>query len=330
MIMKKITKPFISMPKHPLSSATGLPPPPPPPPPLKFDIIIAQVYGPTADIYKDIFAISPTASENELTEAYLRIRNQTQAKLDMLSNSGSSKSILNKKERDKAKQKKLLVKQISAIYGAYHLLIDVEKRKEYDKSIGLKEQSSEDTSVHRVDLNIRMKQYLKGKQNGAKGRICFEDYDIISTKETQIKKVQFSLQPLGSSSPEEYKKVPIVSPAGVAEFDYSLFDPPDLTRKNSPGDAISPIARLRLNKEQKDDQDDSLADVFASYLKLNNFIPIHQIEQDERTDVSDSCTIGEDEWSSEGLEFSCFTEEVIATAAYLVDGLCQQSKSLAR
>eukprot|EP00985_Skeletonema_marinoi_P021130 scaffold12820_cov154-Skeletonema_marinoi.AAC.2 len=114
-------------------------PPPPPPPPLKFDIIIAQVYGPTTNIYKDIFQVAPTASQHELKEAYLRTRNETQAKLAKLSNN-NRKSILKSKERNKAKQKKHLVMQMNAISEAYQIVIDEQKKKEYDASIGVKEQ----------------------------------------------------------------------------------------------------------------------------------------------------------------------------------------------
>jgi hypothetical protein len=57
-------------------------------------------------------------------------------------------------------------------------------------------------------------------------------------------------------------------------------------------DKISPIARLRRDNEQVN-KDDTLVDVFASYLNLNNFIDLK--DDDERSARSEE----EDEYSTE-------------------------------
>jgi curved DNA-binding protein CbpA len=376
--MKKITKSFIrSKPKYPLGDLSP-PSPPPPPPPLKFDVIIAQVYGPSANIYKDIFAVSPTASQEELKDAYLRIRNQTHAKLSLSNDSSSgSKSLFKAKDRNKkANQRKNLYMQLNAISEAYQIVIDVQKKKEYDKSIiGLKDQVSEVlsvnadefpgdeqhnsgidvTSAHHVDLNSRMNDYLKDKhtdercgfpgggdeqdisainvmsahhadllksrmeeylkeKQGSERRIGPENSDFVTTKEDKANhKVQFALQSLGAPSPEEVKKAVAITPDEKA----------------------SPIARVRQNEEQRDDQEDTLS-VFASYLNLKTFDIFTDIsnEDDERTNFTDAFTVeGEDGWSSDGtvktshcynaLGIVDFVEEVMAKASNIADGLCQ-------
>ena len=367
--MKNFVKPFISPSKfiYPSPHKKGPPPsPPPPPPPLKFDIIIAQVYGPAANIYKDIFEVSPTASQHELKEAYLRKSNEIQVKLVKLSNN-NRKSILTSKERTIAKKKKLLLTQLTAISEAYQIVVDEQKKKEYDTSIGLKEHISEisfdcnagefpgdeqqnkaveiTSSVHNVDLNSRMKEYLKDKQTDADDwRVGTDDYDVITTKENSDnkdgitteanpkKKVQFTLESLGApsppSSPEDVKKVSMVSPTGVTGFDNALSGSQDVTKTDSPGDTITPILRVRQDKEQ-------LADVFASYLNLNNFINAKEYDDDEKMNNSDTFTVEEDDWSSDGTVkvshcqsdlsngFCVFAEEVMSKASFIADGLCQ-------
>ncbi|KAK1745563.1 hypothetical protein QTG54_003487 [Skeletonema marinoi] len=363
-------------------------PPPPPPPPLKFDIIIAQVYGPTANIYKDIFQVAPTASQHELKEAYLRTRNETQAKLAKLSNNNNRKSILKSKERNKAKQKKHLVMQMNAISEAYQIVIDEQKKKEYDASIGEKEQVSEvsfdgnagefpgdeqqnkaievvtpapdlksrmkeyikdktttddrveevTSTTHHVDLNSRMKEYLESKQevtsahhvdSNSRMKEYEDDYDVITTKEDPNEKV-FTLESLGApsppTSPEDAKKnLPMVSPTGVLDFHKSLSDQPGVTKNEGPDDMISPIARVRQDKEQ-------LADVFASYQNLKNFINGTECKDDEKTNHDDSDSVGEGDFSSDGtvkvshcqgaLGIADFAEEVMTQASNLADGFC--------
>mmetsp|Transcript_14019 Transcript_14019/g.19914 ORF Transcript_14019/g.19914 Transcript_14019/m.19914 type:complete len:348 (-) Transcript_14019:8-1051(-) len=347
--MKKFVSPFspskkfFKCPSHKNGPEATETPLPPPPPPLKFDIIIAQVYGPTANIYKDIFEVSPTASQHELKEAYLLKRKQTQAKFTKISNSNRN-SILKSKERHNAKQKKQLVMQMNAISEAYQIVVDEQKKNEYDASMGLQEQISdvsfdrhagefpgdeqqnggiEVTSAtvhHYVDLNSRMKEYLKGKQTDDR-RIGVDLYDDVKTKENRNKKVQFTLESLGApsppTSPEDEKKWRVVSPTGVAAFD----------EHNSPDDLIFPTARVREDKEQ-------LLDVFASYLNLNNFIDAKKCDDEDRMNITDSYSYPDD-WSSEGtVKVShChqrepgifdFAEEVMSIASTIItDGLCQ-------
>lgn len=370
-------KPFTSPSKFKYPSPAhkkGPPPsPPPPPPPLKFDITIAQVYGPAANIYNDIFEVSPTASQHELKEVYLRKRNEAQVKLAKLSNNHNRKSILKSKERTNAKKKKLLLMQINAISEAYQIVVDEQKKKEYDASIGLKEQTSEISfdcnagefpgdeqqnkaievsPVHKnIDLNSRMKEYLKEKQTDAtvERLIGTYDYDIIpptkenankqdiiSTKENHRKQVQFTLESLGSPSPpttpEDVKKVPMVSPTGVTGFDNALSGSQEDTKSNSPDDdTISPILRVRQDKEQ-------LSDVLASYLNnLNNVIAARESDDEDKFNTSDTLTVEEqdDVWSSDGTvkvshcqnEFNMgicvFAEEIMSKASFIADGLCQ-------
>eukprot|EP00574_Skeletonema_japonicum_P003853 CAMPEP_0201723324 /NCGR_PEP_ID=MMETSP0593-20130828/7414_1 /ASSEMBLY_ACC=CAM_ASM_000672 /TAXON_ID=267983 /ORGANISM="Skeletonema japonicum, Strain CCMP2506" /LENGTH=343 /DNA_ID=CAMNT_0048214419 /DNA_START=84 /DNA_END=1115 /DNA_ORIENTATION=+ len=341
--MKKFGRPFSSPSnklfkysspqKRPAASESPLPPPPPP---LKFDVIIAQVYGPTANIYKDIFEVPPTASQHELKEAYLRKRNQTQAKFAKLSNN-NRKSILKSRERNNAKQKKHLVMQMNAISEAYQIIADEQKKKEYDASIGLKEQISdvsfdrnagefpgdelqncriEGSSVHHVDLSSRMEEYLKGKQTDER-RIGADDYDVITTKANPNKKVQFTLESLGSPSPppspENVKQVRLVSPTGVAGFD----------KHNSPED-LTPLV---------EEDEELLVDVFASYLNLNNFMNVKECQDEENTNNIDPHIVGEDDWSSdETVKVShcqtasgifAFAEEMSKASTIITDALCQ-------
>ena len=329
--------------------------------------------------------MAPTASQHELKEAYLRNRNETQAKLAKLSNN-YRKSILKSKERNKAKQKKHLVMQMNAISEAYQIVIDEQKKKEYDASIGVKEQVSEVsfdgnagefpgdeqqnkamkvrpapdlksrmkeyikdktttderieevTPAHHVDLNSRMKEYLESKQEvtsvhhvdlNSRRKEYEDDYDVTTTKEDPNKKV-FTLESLGApsppTSPEDAKKnLPMVSPTGVLDFHKSLSDQPDVTKNEGPDDKISPIARVRQDKEQ-------LADVFASYQNLKNFINGTECKDDEKTNHDDSDSVGEGDWSSDGtvkvshcqsaLGIVDFAEEVMTQASNLADGFC--------
>jgi len=329
--------------------------------------------------------VAPTASQHELKEAYLRNRNETQAKLAKLSNN-NRKSILSK-ERNKAKQKKHLVMQMNAISEAYQIVIDEQKKKEYDASIGVKEQVSEvsfdgnagefpgdeqqnkarevtpapdlksrmkeyikdktttddrveevTSTTHKVDLNSRMKEYLESKQEGTSAahhadsnsrmKEYEDDYDVITTKEDPNKKAQFTLESLGApsppTSPEDAKKnLPMVSPTGVLDFHKSLSNQPDVNE--GPDEKISPIARVRQDKEQ-------LADVFASYQNLKNFINSTECKDDEKTNDDDSDSVGEGDWSSDGtvkvshcqsaLGIVDFAEEVMTQASNLADGFC--------
>lgn len=328
-------------PQKGLNEATETPLPPPPPP-LKFDIIIAQVYGPTANIYKDIFEVSPTASQHELKEAYLLKREQTQAEFVKLSNNNRI-NILKTKERHDAKKKKHLVMQMNAISEAYQIVADEQTKKAYDASIGLKEQISDvsfdhhagefpgdehhgeievtSASVHHyVDLNSRMQEYLKGKPT-CERRVSADLYDDAKTEENGNKKVQYTLESLGApsppTSPDEKKERP-VSPTEVAGF----FD-----EHNSPDDAIVPTVQVKEDK-------DLLTDVLASYLNLNSFINAKKCDDNERTNCTD-CHSLPDDWSSDGtVKVShChqrgpgifdFAEDVMSKASTIIaDGLCQ-------
>lgn len=260
--------------------------PPPPPPPLQFEAIIARVYGPLANIYTDIFGISPDASQEQIKEAYLRTWKQTH---EELANCRCSK------------RRKQLVMRVNAVSEAYQMVSDNQKKAVYDASIRLQ-----------VGCNNRMKEYLMNKDKEDGRRESTDEYDILpqthaqdkkieSTGEYDIlpethtqdkkvnkqdKKVKFSLDTAPSSSSEDKRKnLPIVSPTGVSEFDDSLFD-------DGMNDKISPIARLRRENE-KMNKDDSLVDVFASYLNLNTFIDMK--ENDERSARSEE----DDEYSTE-------------------------------
>ncbi|KAL7495697.1 hypothetical protein ACHAWT_006879 [Skeletonema menzelii] len=115
-----------SRPPRPTSAAAlSVPksPPPPPPPPLHFDPIIARSYGPTTNIYTDIFQVSPYACQDELNEAYNRVWKEGQIKLDDAAKNPSLK-------------RKVML-QIDACFAAYQIVINAEKRKQYDKAIGL-------------------------------------------------------------------------------------------------------------------------------------------------------------------------------------------------
>ncbi len=337
---KKLFK-YPSPQKGPEATETTLPPPPPP---LKFDIIIAQVYGPTANIYKDIFEVSPTASQHELKEAYLLKRKQTQAEFVKLSNNNRL-NILKSKDRHNAKKKKHLVMQMNALSEAYQIVSDEQNKKAYDASMGLKEQISDvsfdhnagefpgdeqqhggievtSASVHHyANLNIRMKEYLRGKQTYER-RVGADLYDDVKTKEIRNKKVQFTLESLGSpsppTSPEVEKKARPVSPTEVTGF----FD-----EHNSPDDVIVPTAQ---GKEEKD----LLTDVFSSYLSLDSFINVKKCDDDEKTNSIDSYSYPDD-WSSDGTvkvshchprvpDIFDLAEEVMSKASTIIaDGLCQ-------
>ena len=254
--------------------------PPPPPPPLMFEAIIAKVFGADANIYTDIFGISPDASQEQIKEAYLRTWNQTH---EELANCRCSK------------RRKQLVMRVNAISEAYQMVCDNQKKAVYDASIRLQ-----------VDCNNRMKEYLmnKEKEDGRRESSdeydilpethaqdkkveSTDEYDILSETHAQEKKVKFSLDTAPSSSSEDKRQnLPIVSPTGVSEFDNSLYD-------DTMNDNISPIARLRRDNEQKMNKDETLVDVFASYLNLNNFIDMK--DDDERSTRSEEY----DEYSTE-------------------------------
>ena len=276
---RKFPKPIFQGPATELS-------PPPPPPPLQFEAIIARVFGADANIYTDIFGISPDASQEQIKEAYLRTWNQTH---EELANCRCSK------------RRKQLVMRVNAISEAYQMVSDNQKKAVYDASIRLQ-----------VVCNNRMKEYLMNKDEEDGKRELTGEYDILpethaqdkkveSTDEYDIlsethaqdkkvniqdKKVKFSLDTAQSSSSEDKRQnLSIMSPTGVSEFDKSLYD-------DGMNDKISPIARLRRDNEQVN-KDDTLVDVFASYLNLNNFIDMK--DDDERSAMSEE----DDEYSTE-------------------------------
>lgn len=114
---------------RPISSVL---PPPPPPPPLTCDLIIVQVYGPTVNIYNDIFDVSPDADQQELYDAYNRIKKAEQIKLDKLAiEYGNNPSKQNAEKRMKSMLRR------DAILKAYQVVSDDCKRTQYDKAIGL-------------------------------------------------------------------------------------------------------------------------------------------------------------------------------------------------
>jgi curved DNA-binding protein CbpA len=257
---RKFPKPIFQGPATELS-------PPPPPPPLQFEAIIARVFGADANIYTDIFGISPDASQEQIKEAYLRTWNQTH---EELANCRCSK------------RRKQLVMRVNAISEAYQMVSDNQKKAVYDASIRLQ-----------VGCNNRMKEYLMNKDKEDGRRELTGEYDILPETHAQDKKVniqdkkvKFSLDTAPSSSSEDKRQnLSIMSPTGVSEFDKSLYD-------DGMNDKISPIARLRRDNEQVN-KDDTLVDVFASYLNLNNFIDMK--DDDERSARSEE----DDEYSTE-------------------------------
>ena len=158
------------------------------------------------------------------------------------------------------------------------------------------------------------------------------EYDVIkqqSKKYVQDKKVGFSLQtsneeaPLSSTemSKKASTKNNLVSPTGVSEFDDSLYDVDPL--EDDRDDQISPIARMRKDKEQNNNvKNDTLADVVASYLNLNNFIDVYGYEGDERTACSEE---EDDEFSTYETEthFLDLAEEYMEKASDIALALCR-------
>mmetsp|Transcript_8590 Transcript_8590/g.12893 ORF Transcript_8590/g.12893 Transcript_8590/m.12893 type:complete len:364 (+) Transcript_8590:119-1210(+) len=169
-------------------SVNNPPPPPPPPPPLPFDPIIARVYGPTVNIYKDIFQVSSDASQEVLNEAYNRVWKEEQLKLDRVA--------------DDVALRKSIRLQIDATFAAYQILMNTEKRKKYDKAIGLVVEQPTFVTM----TNQKREEYVKD---------LFEDDDDDDGKPSvagKIEYVQPSLSITDFSTPMMQRKLPVVSP----------------------------------------------------------------------------------------------------------------------
>jgi len=92
--------------------------------------IITQVYGPTANIYTDILSVSPTASQQEIREAFFCLRYGI---YQQLSEEGDANGPLSQEERKKVEMK------MDAISASFQILSDRNKRKMYDDSLAQKQ-----------------------------------------------------------------------------------------------------------------------------------------------------------------------------------------------
>mmetsp|Transcript_21625 Transcript_21625/g.36936 ORF Transcript_21625/g.36936 Transcript_21625/m.36936 type:complete len:345 (+) Transcript_21625:689-1723(+) len=162
--------------------------PPPPPPPLPFDPIIARVYGPTVNIYKDIFQVSSDANQEKVNEAYNRVWKEEQLKLDRVA--------------DDVALRKSTRLQIDATFAAYQILMNTEKRKKYDKAIGLVVEQPTFVTM----TNQKREEYVKDLFEDD------EDDDVKPSPARKIEYVQPSLSLTDFSTPMMQRKLPVVSP----------------------------------------------------------------------------------------------------------------------
>eukprot|EP00985_Skeletonema_marinoi_P035194 scaffold45930_cov219-Skeletonema_marinoi.AAC.2 len=224
-------------------SVNNPPPPPPPPPPLPFDPIIARVYGPTVNIYKDIFQVSSDANQEVLNEAYNRVWKEEQLKLDRVA--------------DDAAMRKSTRLQIDATFAAYQILMNTEKRKKYDKAIGLVVEQPTFVTM----TNQKREEYVKDLFEDD------EDDDVKPSVARKIEYVQPSLSLTDFSTPMMQRKLPVVSPdfkVPPAEADsptaVSIFDKSRIADSSPTEVSEFDVFRIANN----DDDDDE-----ASYTSLH-------------------------------------------------------------
>ncbi len=92
--------------------------------------IISQVYGPNANIYTDVLSVSPTASSQEIREAFFFLRYGI---YQQLSGEGDAHGPLSEEERKKVEMK------MDAISAAFQILSDRNKRAMYDNTLAQKQ-----------------------------------------------------------------------------------------------------------------------------------------------------------------------------------------------
>mmetsp|Transcript_13146 Transcript_13146/g.20291 ORF Transcript_13146/g.20291 Transcript_13146/m.20291 type:complete len:558 (-) Transcript_13146:151-1824(-) len=94
--------------------------------------VVAQVYGPNANLYTDVLSVSPTASPQELREAFFCLRYGI---YQQLSEEGDANGPLSQEERKKVEMK------MDAISAAFQILSDRNRRAMYDNGISQKQVS---------------------------------------------------------------------------------------------------------------------------------------------------------------------------------------------
>jgi len=92
--------------------------------------VISQVFGPNANIYTDVLSVSPTASQQEIREAFFCLRYGI---YQQLSEEGDANGPLSQEERKKVEMK------MDAISAAFQILSDRNKRAMYDDSLAPKQ-----------------------------------------------------------------------------------------------------------------------------------------------------------------------------------------------
>ena len=187
-------------------------PPPPPPPPIPFDPIIARAYGPTVNIYKDIFRVSSDAYHNEFYEAYYRVRKKEQLKLDKVARELEHNP---SNENNALLQKKLMLRR-DATLAAYQIVINPEKRKRYDKAIGLASKSKQPVTTNTSSTLAATTKEKKNPNKQEYVKDLFEDDEIFSDKLSIRRKISYSQQlqtSVSEATPmQKSKKLPFVTP----------------------------------------------------------------------------------------------------------------------
>jgi curved DNA-binding protein CbpA len=184
--------------------------PPPPPPPIPFDPIIARVYGPTINIYKGIFKVSPDADQEEIYKAYNWVRTEEQLQLDNL-----AIDYLKNPSEDKAQLKMRIMLQRDATYAAYQVVINAQKRKQYDKAISL-------VVAEQLAVITSSAEKKKKEPPGRKEYVTdtFEVNDLQpSPDQTVSTRKQIKLPVVSPNKHDLYG--PADSPTAVSEFDES-------------------------------------------------------------------------------------------------------------
>lgn len=298
---------------RPISSVLS---PPPPPPPLPCDLIIVQVYGVTVNIYKDIFDVSPDADQQELYDAYNRIKKVEQIKLDKLAvEYGNNPSKQNAEKRMKSMLRR------DAILKAYQVVSDDCKRTQYAKAIGLLPKLSPGADVKQSaerDANL-----VDDDGDNDDDEIFSEDSDLAihdckiqfatsneiytpkhkKEKETPIVSTEeqiphdTNVRSLEKDSGEEIRfedesnhdeSNNLASPTGVSEFDDSssidqisqmLGGPKKAKKKSSPSDEEKPFIKIIVYDDEVDfDCDDSI----VSYYEFGKEIsPMARLRKDK-------------------------------------------------
>ncbi|KAL7439245.1 hypothetical protein ACHAXM_007857 [Skeletonema potamos] len=235
---------------------TAVGPTPPAPPPLAFDPIIARVYGPTSNIYKDIFKVSPDAHDEELYWAHYRVRKEEEVELTKL-----AEDYTKYPSKDNAHTRTRIMLKRAATDAAYQIVINPEKRKQYDTSIGLVVEQPAATNL--AEKNGKFEEVTE-QQDFLKS--MSEDDENNDVKLSVARKIQYS------------------QPSTPTKFASTRHDNDKVVKEVAQVHGIPALTRLTTVKDERR-PDECLYGLVESPTAVSEFDESTNADEDEASDI---------------------------------------------